>query len=105
MPKQNDSQGGTKNRYQSLLEKIFFDHYKKVAKEVVFDRTELVSAARILGIEMAKNPGDVIYSVNNRALASRDELRDALKDKKSGDPLAFLVERDGQLIYVTRALE
>jgi hypothetical protein len=67
MPKQNDSRGGTKNRYQSLLEKIFFDHYKKGAKEVVFDRTELVSAARILGIEMAKNPGDVIYSVRYRA--------------------------------------
>jgi hypothetical protein len=32
-------------------------------------------------------------------------LQDALKDKKSGDPIALLVERLGQLIYVTAAVE
>ena len=59
--------------------------------------------------EYAGNPGlvagDVIYALNNRRIASLDELRDALKDKKSGDAIALQVERFGQLIYVTAALE
>jgi serine protease Do len=49
--------------------------------------------------------GDVIYSLNNNNVRSLDELRDALKGKKSGDPIVLLVERLGQLIYVTASLE
>jgi serine protease Do len=49
--------------------------------------------------------GDVIYSLNNTNIRSLDELRDALKAKKSGDPIVLLVERLGQLIYVTASLE
>jgi len=47
----------------------------------------------------------VIYSLNNQRIASLDELRNALNGKKSGDAIAFLVERYGQLIYVSAALE
>jgi S1-C subfamily serine protease len=47
----------------------------------------------------------VIYELNNRRVASLDELRNALKDKKSGDAIALLVERYGQLIYVSAMLE
>jgi hypothetical protein len=65
MPKQPVSVG-TKNRYQTLLERIFFNHHKKGAKEVVFDRTEFISAAKALDIELPKNLGDVIYSVRYR---------------------------------------
>jgi len=61
--------------------------------------------AEFAGLNPGLLPGDVIYSLNNRRLASLDELRDALKDKKSGDPVALLVERHGQLIYVAAALE
>jgi serine protease Do len=49
--------------------------------------------------------GDVIYSVNNQNVRSLDELRNALKAQKTGDPIVLLVERLGQLIYVTAALE
>jgi S1-C subfamily serine protease len=49
--------------------------------------------------------GDVIYELNYRRVTSLDELREALKDKISGDAIALLVERYGQLIYVTAALE
>ena len=66
MPKQDAALGGTKNRYQALLEKIFFEHYKKGAKEVVFDRAEFISAAMSLGMERPSNLGDVIYSVRYR---------------------------------------
>lgn len=61
--------------------------------------------AEYAGLNPGLVAGDVIYSLNNQRITSLDELRDALKDKKPGDPIAFLVERYGQLIYVTAALE
>ena len=61
--------------------------------------------AEYAGLNPGLVAGDVIYSLNTRRVASLDELQDALKDKKSGDPIALLVERLGQLIYVTAAVE
>ena len=61
--------------------------------------------AEYAGLNPGLQAGDVIYSLNNQRIASLDELRGALKEKKSGDPIALLVERYGQLIYVTAALE
>ena len=55
-----------KNRYQALLERIFFARHKKGTKEIVFDRDELVLAAKALDIVLPKNLGDVIYSVRYR---------------------------------------
>jgi len=49
--------------------------------------------------------GDVIYSLNNARLASLDDLQNALKVKKAGEPIALVVERNTQLIYVTAVLE
>ena len=57
----------------------------------------------------ALNPGlaagDVIYELNGKPVASIDELRAELDSRKSGAPVALLVERSGQLIYVTFELE
>lgn len=68
-----------------------------------------VAVAAVPAEYAALNPGlvagDVIYSLNNRLIRSLDELRNALQEKKSGDPVVFLVERAGQLIYVTATLE
>ena len=61
--------------------------------------------AEYAGLNPGLVAGDVIYSLNNQSIASLDELRNALRDKKSGDPIALLVERSGQLIYVTATLE
>ena len=61
--------------------------------------------AEYAGLNPGLVAGDVIYSLNNQRIASLDELRNALRDKKSGDPIALLVERSGQLIYVTATLE
>jgi hypothetical protein len=66
MPKQDRLIVGAKNRYQTLLEKIFLDHHKKGARETAFDRAEFISAAKALDIELPKNIGDVIYSVRYR---------------------------------------
>ena len=48
------------NRDQALIEKIFFNHYRKGAKEVLFAREELGAAANKLGIKLPKNLGDVV---------------------------------------------
>lgn len=54
------------NRYQALVEKIFFDHYSPGITAFEFERTELVTGAEALSIELPKNLGDVIYSVRFR---------------------------------------
>jgi len=61
--------------------------------------------AEYVGLNPGLVAGDVIYSLNNQHIKSLEDLRNALKDKKPGDPIALLVERLGQLIYVTAALE
>ncbi len=63
------------------------------------------SSAEYAGMNPGLATGDVIYSLNNQPVTSLDELRNALNKRKSGDPIALLVERLGQLIYVTAALE
>lgn len=58
---------------------------------------------------VALNPGllsgDVIYEFNAKRVASVDELRTALAAKHTGDPIALLIERSGQLQYVSFELE
>ncbi len=54
------------NRYQAIIEKIFFDRYKEGATVVEFERTDLEKAAAELGIDLPKNLGDVLYSVRYR---------------------------------------
>ena len=49
--------------------------------------------------------GDVIYEVNGTPVSSVDALRAALDKLKETDPLALLVERDGQLMYITMQIE
>jgi serine protease Do len=60
--------------------------------------------AEYAGLNPGLTAGDVIYELNNRRLATVADLRDALKDK-SGQPIAMLVERQGQLVYVTAVPE
>ena len=55
-----------RNRYQALIENIFFDHYREGETTFEFDRTELKSAAKSLGIDLPDNLGDVIYSFRFR---------------------------------------
>ncbi|OOG36061.1 endonuclease [Polaromonas sp. A23] len=61
---------GTKsslNRYSALIEKIFFDLYKKGSKSLAFERSDLKRAATALTINLPENLGDVIYSMRFRA--------------------------------------
>jgi hypothetical protein len=54
------------NRYEQLLEAIFFKHYKTGLNEFCFLRDELEKTAIELGVILPKNLGDVIYSFRYR---------------------------------------
>ena len=54
------------NRYQALIEKIFFDHYEEAATALEFTRQEIKEAATDLDIALPDNLGDVIYSFRFR---------------------------------------
>src|SRR5690606_33089385 len=55
-----------RNRYEAIIEKVFFAHYKQGATEVEFSREELETYANELGIRLPKNLGDIIYSFRFR---------------------------------------
>lgn len=56
----------TQSRYAALIEKIFFAHYTRGAKELAFVRPELKQAAKDLDIVLPDNLGDVLYSMRFR---------------------------------------
>jgi len=56
----------SQNRYQALIERIFFAHYEKGARELPFVRDEIKRAAKDLGVELPENLGDVIYALRFR---------------------------------------
>lgn len=56
----------TLNRYQALIEKIFFDHYRDGDTDFEFLREELEEGAAALGFARVKNIGDVPYSFRYR---------------------------------------
>ncbi len=48
-------------QYSQIIAHVFAKHYKRGAKEVVFNREEIVEAAQKLGLPRPKNVGDVLY--------------------------------------------
>jgi serine protease Do len=68
-----------------------------------------VAVAGIPAESVAANPGlaagDVIYEMNGKPVASIEALRAELASRKTGDPVALLVERDGRLVFVSFELE
>jgi hypothetical protein len=56
----------TEAQYSQIIAHVFAKHYKRGAKEVVFDREEIVEAAQKLGLPRPKNVGDVLYSFRFR---------------------------------------
>lgn len=65
--------------------------------------TGVIVAARTLGAEqeIPLQTGDVIHALNGTTITTLDGLREGLTKLKPGDPVALLVERFGQLIYVS----
>lgn len=54
------------NRYQALIESVFFDHYADGIVEFEFSRPEIEAKAAQLDIILPRNLGDVLYSVRYR---------------------------------------
>lgn len=89
----------TSNRYQALVERIFFDHYKKNISEFEFDRSELIEAAQKLDIKLPKNLGDVIYSIRYRA-----SLPETIQKTAHGG-LEWVIEGAGRARYCFKLLK
>lgn len=52
--------------YAAVIERLFFSRYEAGKTTLDFDRTELDSTARELGLDVAKNLGDLVYSFKYR---------------------------------------
>jgi serine protease Do len=61
--------------------------------------------AEFAGLNPGLVAGDVIYEFNGARIQSLDDLRAALGAKRTGDSVALLIERAGQLVYVSFELE
>lgn len=55
-----------KSIYSQIIETIFFSRYKMGAREVDFEREDIVKVSKKLGIASPKNLGDVVYSFRYR---------------------------------------
>jgi hypothetical protein len=66
-----------KNRYAQIIEAIFHKYYRTGAKEVPFERSDIIQAAEDLGIKLPKNLGDVLYSFRYRAQLPRSIAKEA----------------------------
>lgn len=58
--------GAPKNRYSQIIEEIFSKYFRKGAKEILFERADIVKAAKKLRMKLPKNLGDVLYSFRYR---------------------------------------
>jgi hypothetical protein len=57
---------GPKNRYSQIIEEIFSKYFRKGLKEILFERSDIISSAKKLRIKLPKNIGDVLYSFRYR---------------------------------------
>lgn len=55
-----------KSRYEALIERIFFMHYKSMVETFEFTREELRDGVKSLGLDRVKNIGDIPYSFRYR---------------------------------------
>ncbi|MEX2614863.1 MAG: endonuclease [Alphaproteobacteria bacterium] len=81
------------NRYQALIERIFFDHYTEGATEFEFLRTELEDGAAALGFARVKNIGDVPYSFRYRNRLPNNILNTQSEDRE------WIIEGAGRGVY------
>jgi hypothetical protein len=87
------------NRYHMLIEKIFFDQYKKRGESVYFEREDLEHAAKDLGIKLPKNLGDVIYAIRYRL----DMPETILSTQPKG--MEWIIEGVGRAKYVVKLVK
>jgi hypothetical protein len=77
----SDAPPKAESRYSAIVDRIFFSHWKKGAKEFHFDREEIETASRDLGIVPPKNLGDVVYTFRYRRPLSPKILATQPRDR------------------------
>ncbi|MET3600996.1 endonuclease [Martelella mangrovi] len=92
------------NRYQALIEKIFFDHYTEGATSLDFSRQEIKDAAKVLNIVLPDNLGDVIYSFRFRADLPETVVATQTDDKEWVIELAGRSRYRFSLVKINRIL-
>ncbi len=81
------------NRYQKLMEHIFFSGYKEGIQKVEFARADIEKAAQELDIKLPKNLGDIIYSFRYRAILPLS-IRDKAPEGKE-----WIIRPSGRSLY------
>ena len=59
----NHNGNQTRNRYQALIELVFFERYQSGQIAVSFERDDPPLTSLKLSIQLPKNLGDVVYSI------------------------------------------
>jgi len=89
----------TTNRYQKLIEKVFFDRFSSAEVEVAFERKDLELAADILDMDLPKNLGDVIYAIRYRTSMPSSILETQPEGKE------WIIEGAGRAKYVIKLVK
>ncbi len=87
------------NRYQQLIEKIFFEQYDAENNDIYFERIDLEYAAAALDLKLPKNLGDVIYSIRYRL----DMPSSILETQPKG--MEWIIEGAGRAKYVIKLVK
>ena len=87
------------NRYESLIEKIFFDRYYDGVTELEFTRPDIEDAARSLNIKLPKNIGDILYSFRFRT-----RLPDRIVNTQF-EGMEWVIELAGRAVYRFRLVK
>ena len=87
------------NKYSTIIEAIFEKHFKSGMLEFEFERDEILSTARDLGITSVKNVGDVIYSFRYRVDLPETITRTAKKG------MEWIIEGVGRASYRFRMVK
>ena len=69
------------NRYQKIMEYIFFRYYHEGERKVEFEREDMVHAAQALDIKLPKNLGDITYTFRYRGTLPASIRAKAPKDE------------------------
>ena len=70
------------NRYQLLIEGVFFDGFRKGSTKFEFAREDLEAKAQALGIKLPKNLGDVLYAIRYRTALPQSILATQTKGRE-----------------------
>lgn len=94
------STGAPSNRYQALIERIFFGknfgNYKKGITRIEFDRDAFERAADELKVARPKNIGDIVYSMRYRAPMPESVIQ------TQPEGMEWIIEGAGKSKYVIR---